>query len=310
MKARDGTDRTERPKNQGEGMGKRTRIIIILCAVVVLAGAIAAIVVLNQRHQDAEQVKRQAAALASQKKAAENFASELDLVATDYTDTVDEIESALAGNASVVNAWKKELTKRQTAYKKKMAAYRTKVAAVNAYNSSRWVPNVRTTYYEPSRPGFLLYQEPSIPSGNVEYIDGFECDGVIIDKILTWRASRPKGPRRQPPPRPAKLKAPSKIPDPVAWYPSNTLARLETRLDILTAELDSAKLGPQFLPVADDIGKAIEILRTDVELAQNACFEVVRRDRRMGYVAVHKKLEGVDVRGVGEAVQALSLIHI
>ena len=132
-------------------MGKRTRIIIIvLCTCVVLAGAIAAIVVLNQRHQRAEQVKRQAAALARQVKAAEKLASELDSVATGYTLTVGEIESDLAENATAVNAWKKEWAERQAAYSKK-------VAAVNAYNASRWVPNVRTTYREASWPGFLLY---------------------------------------------------------------------------------------------------------------------------------------------------------
>ncbi|MEI6451805.1 MAG: hypothetical protein WCP98_17920, partial [Actinomycetes bacterium] len=305
MKARDDTDRTERPRNQGKSIGKRTRIVIILCAVVVLAaGATAALAVLKQRPRDAEQVKRQAAALASQKKAAEKLASEFDSVATDYTDMVGEIESALAENATAVNAWKEESAERQAAYEKRMAAYGTKVAVVNAYNSSRWVPNARTTYYEASRPGFLLYEEPRIPSGNVEYIDGFECDGVYVDKILTWRASRPKGPRHKLPRRPPRPKAPSKIQDPVRdqWLP---LAGLKTRLATLTVELDSAKLDPQFLPVADAIRNGIELLRTDIDLTHNACSTAVRRDRRIGYVAVCKKLKGADVTGVGEAVQAV-----
>lgn len=101
-----------------------------------------------------------------------------------------------------------------------------------------------------------------------------------------------------------KLKLPSKIQDPVG-YRTSTLEGLTTRLDTLTAELDSAKLGPEFLPVADEIRNGIELLRAQVELAIGACHNAVRRDRRMGYVAVHKQLEGVDVTRVGEAVQAV-----
>jgi len=284
-------------------MGKGTRIIIILCSVVVLAGAIAAIVVLNQRHQHA-------AALASQAKAADTLGSEFDSAATDYTDTVAGIEPALARNATAVKAWKKTWAKRQAAYKKRMAAYERKVAAVNAYNRSpagqrRWVPNVRTIYYETSRPGFLLYEEPSIPSGDVWYADGFMCDGVYVDKIVTRRASRPVGkPHKLPQHHPKRPKKPDRIQDPVK-YDRSALTGLKTRLDTLTAELDSAKLGPEFLPVADEIRNGIELLRTEVSLTLNACHKALRRDRRMGYVAVHKKLKGVDVTVVGEAVQAV-----
>jgi len=277
-------------------MGKGTRIIIILCSVVVLAGAIAAIVVLNQRHQHA-------AALASQAKAADTLGSEFDSAATDYRDTVAGIEPALARNATAVKAWKRTWAKRQAAHKKRMAAYRTKVAAVNAYNSSRWVPNARTTYYEASRPGFLLYLEPRIPSGGVWWSDGDAYSGEI-NGVLTRRASRPNGPRRKLPRHPSKIKTPSRIQDPVRDQLS-ALTGLKTRLDTLTAELDSAKLGPEFLPVADEIRNGIELLRTEVALTLNACHKALRRDRRMGYVAVHKKLKGFDVTGVGEAVQAV-----
>jgi Protein of unknown function (DUF2510) len=290
------------PGDQRKRVGKRTPIIIILCAVVVLAGVIAAGVVLNQRHQHAEQVKRQAAALATEAKVADSFGSEFGSDATDYTDTVAAIEPALAQNATAVKAWKQQWAKRQAAYRKSMAAYRTKVAAVNAYNRSRWIPNVRTSYYEDSRPGFLLYLEPRVPSGNVWWSDGGKYASQI-NGVLTRRPSRPRGPRRKPPPHP-KLKAPSKIQDPVG-YRANTLEGLTTRLDILTAELDSAKLGPEFLPVADEIRNGIELLRTQVDLAVSACHKAVRRDRRIGYVAVHKQLEGVDVTGVGTAVQAV-----
>lgn len=290
------------PEDQRKSMGKRTRITIILCAVVVLAGVIAAGVVLNQRHQHAEQVKRQAAALASQAKAADKLASEFDSDARYFTDTVAAIDPALADNATAVKAWKKQWAKRQAAYRKSMVAYRTKVAAVNAYNRSRWIPNVRTSYYEDSRPGFLLYLEPRVPSGNVWWSDGGKYASQI-NGVLTRRPSRPRGPRRKPPPHP-KLKPPSKIQDPVG-YRANTLEGLTTRLDTLTAELDSAKLGPEFLPVADEIRNGIELLRAQVELAVGACHNAVRRDRRMGYVAVHKQLEGVDVTVVGEAVQAV-----
>ena len=289
-------DRNRRTPN------RRARILI-LCTIVVLVGAIAA-VVLTQRYQHAEQVKREAAALASQAQAADKLASELDSAATGYAGTVAGIESALAHNVTAVRDWKKEWAKHQADHKKKMAAYRTKVAAVNAFNSSRWVFNVRTTYYEASRPGFLLYQEPSIPSGDVWYVDGFCCDGVYVDKILTRRATRPKGPRRQLPLHPSNLKAPSVIEDPVRDE-EGTLSSLQTRLDDLTAELDSAKLGPQFLPVADEIRNGIELLRTDIDLALDACSTAVRHDRSMGYVAVQRNLTTVDVTGVEEAVQAV-----
>jgi len=274
--------------------GRRTGIII-LCIVVVLAGAIAAIVVLNQRHQHA-------AALTSRAKAADKLGSAFGSAATDYTEAVAEIEPALAKNATAVKAWQKTWAERQAAYRRNMAAYRRKVAAVKAYNSSRWISNVRTTYYEDSRPGYLLYLEPRIPSEDVWWSFGGAYDSEI-NGVLTRRPSRPKGPARKLPKHP-KLKAPSKIQDPVG-YSADTLESLKTRLDTLTAKLDSAKLGPEFLAVADEIRSGIELLRTQVDLTRNACRKAVRHDRRMGHVAVHKKLKGVDVSAVAENVQAV-----
>jgi hypothetical protein len=279
--------------------GKRTRITIVLCTVVVLAGAIAAILVLNQRHQHAEQVKRQAAALVSQAKAADKLGSEFDSAATDYRNSVAGIEPALARNAAAVKVWKETWAKRS-------AAYERKVAAVNAYNRSpagqrRLIPNVRTTYYEASRPGFLLYEEPRIPSGDVWYVDGFMCDGVYVDKILTKRASRPVGGPHKLPRHPKK---PSKIKDPVGDR-RDELADLKVRLITLTAELDSARLGPEFLPVADEIRNGVEVLQTTVDLTLKACDEAVHHDAKIGYVAVSEKFKGVDVTGVHEAVQVV-----
>ncbi|HEY5472027.1 MAG TPA: DUF2510 domain-containing protein [Candidatus Limnocylindrales bacterium] len=290
------------PDDQRKGMDKRTRTIIILCAVVVLAGIIAAGVVLNQRHQRAEQVKRQAAALVAEAKVADHLGSEFGSDVTDYTDAVAAIEPALARNATAVKVWKKQRAKLQAVYRKSLAAYRAKVASVNAYNKSRWIPNQRTTYYEDSRPGYLLYLEPRIPSGNVWWSDGGRYASEI-NGVLTRRSHRPRGPRRKLPPHP-KLKTPSKIKDPVG-YRVNTLMGLTTRLDTLTAELGSAKLGPAFVPVADEIRSGIELLRKQVDLAIRACQKAVRRDRRIGYVAVHMTLEGVDVTVVSKAVQAV-----
>ena len=279
--------------------GTRTRIAIGLCTVVVLAGAIAAILVLNQRHEHAEQVKRQFAALVGQAKAADKLGSELDSAATDYRNAVTGVESALLRNAAAAKVWKKTWAKRSAAYEKK-------VAAVKAYNNSpagqrRWVPNVRTVYYETSRPGFLLYEEPSIPREDVWYADGFWCDGVYVDKIVTRRSSRPVG-------RPHKLprhpNRPSKVKDPVR-YGRDELADLKVRLGTLAAELDVAKLGPEFLTVADEIRNGIEVLRTKVALTLKACNEAVHRDPKIGYVAVPKKFKGVDVAGVHEAVQVV-----
>ena len=294
----------EGPEDQRKGMGKRirTRTVIILSTVVVLTGSIAAGVVLNQRHQHAEQVKRQAAALVADAKVVDYLGSEFGSDVSDYTDTVAAIGPALAQNAPAVKAWKQQRAKLQAAYRKSLAAYRAKVASVNAYNRSRWIPNQRTTYYEDSRPGYLLYLEPRVPSGDVWWSDGGRYASEI-NGVLTRRSHRPRGPRRKPPPHP-KLKTPSKIKDPVG-YRVNTLEGLTTRLDTLTAELDFATLGPEFVPVADEIRSGIELLRKQVDLAVRACQRAVRRDRRMGYVAVHTTLEGVDVAVVSKAVQAV-----
>jgi hypothetical protein len=298
-------------------MGKGTRIIIIvLCAVVVLAIGVAGTAVLYQRHQHAEQDKRHAAAMASQAKVADDLASDLDSAATDYTGAVSEVEPALASNTAAVKAWKKRWSKRMHKYQRRMAKYRRKLAAVKAYNNSpaghvRWIPNVRTSYFETSRPGYLLYLEPSIPHGDVWWSDGGQYAGEI-NGVLTKRPSRPVGGPKKLPHHPKRPKRPAKIPDPLVSQ-RVALEGVKAQLDTLTTNLDSAKLGPEFVPVADEIRSGIELLRTNVDQTLNAFNTTVHSSRRMGHVAVHKTLTGVDVTGadVDEAVQAVrdSLIN-
>jgi hypothetical protein len=281
------------PRAPRKKMGRRTLVIIAACGVFVLACAIAAGVVLNQRHEHALAMAREA-------KVADRLGSDFDSVVTEYTTAVAAIEPALAQNVTDVKAWKRQWAERKAAYRRNMAAYRKKVAAVKAYNSNRWIANVRTTYFEKSRPGYLLYLEPRIPDENIWWSSGGAYDSEISG-VLTRRAYRPKGPARKMPKHP-KLKAPAKIEDPVG-YRADTLETLTTQLDGLAGEVDSAELGTEFVPVADAIRSGIETLQTQVGLAVSAYHEAVRHDRRMGYVAVHQRLEGVDVIAADRAVQ-------
>lgn len=200
---------------------------------------------------------------------------ELDRSAQKYQAVLVAADEAAVENKSAAKAWSAEWARRQSAYK-------SEVAAVQAFNANHQGTSQTTI------PG-----HPYDADKSDKVIDMQTTEPTVVPGTPAQHKSPPSHPAM-----PAKLDAPDQ--------------KLVARLDAIAKDLvglqrrlSDAGADATLAQTSGDARLAIEALQTRLRAARAAIRGMVRRDQTKGEIVVASRLAPLSLAGIGDAVQAV-----
>jgi len=191
-----------------------------------------------------------------------------------YEKTVAAIKKKAARNKLSVAAWEKE-------WKKLQAHYQDEKAAVESYNASRPSTSSETAtrtirIWDPFSQSYISHTETYTIPGH----------SAGLKSLPAY------------PSKPPKLKV-------LLKKERRRLAKLAGSLDKLAAQIAETQAGPQLAPVVADLQDAVKLLQQRVDDARDALNGAVKSKGSKGDVIDQKRIAGITVAGVAEAVKAV-----